>query len=114
MVQECRRLWGTWQYATGDATQEDQRPATPDQLATMQRLIREGLEAGALGLSIPRPWPPCLPIPTRLWGSRMAGHTCSSTAVSALAHACWATGCVSSSSCPSRTLINSMLSQEAS
>jgi N-acyl-D-amino-acid deacylase len=41
-------------YAMSEASQEDQRPATPDQLATMQRLIREGLEAGALGLSITR------------------------------------------------------------
>ena len=41
-------------YAMSEASQEDQGPATPDQLATMQRLIREGLEAGALGLSITR------------------------------------------------------------
>ena len=41
-------------YAMGEASQEDQRPATPDQLATMQRLIQEGLEAGALGMSITR------------------------------------------------------------
>jgi N-acyl-D-amino-acid deacylase len=41
-------------YAMSEASQDDQRPATPDQLATMQRLIREGLEAGALGLSITR------------------------------------------------------------
>jgi len=41
-------------YAMGEASQEDQRPATADQVATMQRLVREGLEAGALGLSITR------------------------------------------------------------
>jgi len=41
-------------YAMGEASQEDQRPATADQVATMQRLIQEGLEAGALGLSITR------------------------------------------------------------
>ena len=41
-------------YAMGEASQEDQHPATADQVATMQRLVREGLEAGALGLSITR------------------------------------------------------------
>jgi N-acyl-D-aspartate/D-glutamate deacylase len=41
-------------YAMGTASQEDQRPATADELATMQALIRDGLEAGALGLSITR------------------------------------------------------------
>jgi N-acyl-D-amino-acid deacylase len=41
-------------YAMGAASQEDQRPATAAQLATMQDLIREGMEAGALGLSITR------------------------------------------------------------
>jgi N-acyl-D-amino-acid deacylase len=41
-------------YAMGEASQEDQRAATPEQLVTMQALIQEGLEAGALGLSITR------------------------------------------------------------
>jgi N-acyl-D-aspartate/D-glutamate deacylase len=41
-------------YAMGEASQEDQRAATPEQLATMQALIRDGLAAGALGLSITR------------------------------------------------------------
>ena len=41
-------------YAMGAASQEDQRPATADELATMQALVRDGLEAGALGLSITR------------------------------------------------------------
>lgn len=41
-------------YAMGEASQEDQRAATPDELATMQTIIREGMEAGALGMSITR------------------------------------------------------------
>jgi N-acyl-D-amino-acid deacylase len=41
-------------YAMGEASQEDQRSATAEQLATMQGLVREGMEAGALGLSITR------------------------------------------------------------
>ncbi len=41
-------------YAMGEASQEDQRAATPDQLKTMKALIREGMEAGALGMSITR------------------------------------------------------------
>ena len=41
-------------YAMGEASQEDQRAATADQLATMQALIREAMEAGALGMSITR------------------------------------------------------------
>jgi N-acyl-D-aspartate/D-glutamate deacylase len=41
-------------YAMGEASQEDQRPATPEQVASMQQAIREGLEAGALGLSLTR------------------------------------------------------------
>src|SRR5437660_5697035 len=36
-------------YAMGEVSQEDQRAATADQLTIMQRLIREGMEAGALG-----------------------------------------------------------------
>jgi N-acyl-D-aspartate/D-glutamate deacylase len=38
----------------GEASQDDQRAATPDQLATMQQAICDGLEAGALGMSITR------------------------------------------------------------
>ncbi|PON19285.1 hypothetical protein C2W62_03575 [Candidatus Entotheonella serta] len=41
-------------YAMGEASQEDQRAATPEQLAMMKALIREGMEAGALGMSITR------------------------------------------------------------
>jgi N-acyl-D-aspartate/D-glutamate deacylase len=41
-------------YAMGAASQEDQRAASADELATMQALIRDGMEAGALGLSITR------------------------------------------------------------
>jgi N-acyl-D-aspartate/D-glutamate deacylase len=41
-------------YAMGEASQEDQRSATPDELATMQAVVREALEAGAIGLSITR------------------------------------------------------------
>jgi N-acyl-D-aspartate/D-glutamate deacylase len=41
-------------YAMGEASQEDQRAATPEQLATMQEAIRTGMEAGALGMSITR------------------------------------------------------------
>lgn len=41
-------------HAMGEASQEDQRPATPEQLALMQQTIREGMEAGALGMSITR------------------------------------------------------------
>jgi N-acyl-D-aspartate/D-glutamate deacylase len=41
-------------YAMGEASQEDQRAATPEQLDTMKALIREGMEAGALGMSITR------------------------------------------------------------
>ena len=41
-------------YAMGEASQEDQRAATSAQLAAMQQAIREGLEAGALGMSITR------------------------------------------------------------
>lgn len=41
-------------YAMGEASQEDQRPATPEQVAVMQQLVREGMEAGALGMSITR------------------------------------------------------------
>jgi N-acyl-D-amino-acid deacylase len=41
-------------YAMGEASQEDQRAATPDELVAMQAMIREGLEAGALGMSITR------------------------------------------------------------
>ena len=41
-------------YAMVEANQEDQRAATADQIVTMQRLIQEGLEAGALGMSITR------------------------------------------------------------
>jgi N-acyl-D-amino-acid deacylase len=41
-------------YAMGEASQEDQRAATSEQLAAMQQAIREGLEAGALGMSITR------------------------------------------------------------
>ena len=41
-------------YAMGETSQEDQRAASADELATMQALIRYGMEAGALGLSITR------------------------------------------------------------
>ena len=41
-------------YAMGEASQEDQRPATADELATMQAVIGEALHAGAIGLSITR------------------------------------------------------------
>jgi N-acyl-D-aspartate/D-glutamate deacylase len=41
-------------YAMGETSQEDQRAASADELATMQALIRDGMEAGALGLSITR------------------------------------------------------------
>jgi N-acyl-D-aspartate/D-glutamate deacylase len=41
-------------YAMGETSQEDQRAASADELATMQGLIRDGMEAGALGLSITR------------------------------------------------------------
>ena len=41
-------------YAMGEASQEDQRPATSEQLGLMQRSIQEGLEAGALGMSLTR------------------------------------------------------------
>lgn len=41
-------------YAMGEASQEDQRQATPAETATMQRIIQEGLEAGALGMSLTR------------------------------------------------------------
>jgi N-acyl-D-aspartate/D-glutamate deacylase len=39
-------------YAMGEACSD--RDATPDELETMRRLVRESLEAGALGLSITR------------------------------------------------------------
>ncbi len=41
-------------YAMGEASQEEGRAATPEQLAVMQAAIREGMEAGALGMSITR------------------------------------------------------------
>jgi N-acyl-D-amino-acid deacylase len=41
-------------YAMGEASQEDQRPATIAELATMQAVVREAMEAGALGMSITR------------------------------------------------------------
>lgn len=41
-------------YAMGEASQEDQRPATADQIQVMKAAIREGMEAGALGMSITR------------------------------------------------------------
>ncbi len=41
-------------YAMGEASQEDQRAATPEQLDVMRAAIREGIEAGALGMSITR------------------------------------------------------------
>lgn len=41
-------------YAMGEASQEDGRPATDEQLRIMQAAIREGMEAGALGMSVTR------------------------------------------------------------
>ncbi len=41
-------------YAMGEASQEDQRAATPEQLDVMRAAIRESIEAGALGMSITR------------------------------------------------------------
>lgn len=41
-------------YAMGEASQEDQRAATLEQLAAMQQAIQAGVEAGALGMSITR------------------------------------------------------------
>ncbi len=41
-------------YAMGEASQEDGRPATADELRVMQAAILEGMEAGALGMSITR------------------------------------------------------------
>ena len=41
-------------YAMGEASQEDQRAATPDQIAQMQAVIQESIAAGALGMSITR------------------------------------------------------------
>ena len=41
-------------YAMGEASQEDGRAATDEQIRTMQGLIKEGMEAGALGMSITR------------------------------------------------------------
>ncbi len=41
-------------YAMGEASQEDQRAATPEQLDIMRAAFREGIEAGALGMSITR------------------------------------------------------------
>ena len=41
-------------FAMGEASQEDQRAATDDELARMKTLMREGMQAGALGLSITR------------------------------------------------------------
>jgi N-acyl-D-amino-acid deacylase len=41
-------------FAMGDASFEEQRAATPEQLATMRAQIREAMDAGALGMSITR------------------------------------------------------------
>ena len=41
-------------FAMGEASQEDQRAATSDQINVMKAAIREGMEAGALGMSITR------------------------------------------------------------
>ena len=41
-------------YAMGEASQEENRAATPEQVDLMKALIRDGLEAGALGMSITR------------------------------------------------------------
>ena len=41
-------------YAMGEASQEDGRAATPAQLEVMQAAIREGMQAGALGMSVTR------------------------------------------------------------
>lgn len=41
-------------YTMGEASQEEGRAATPEQVAEMQGIIREGMEAGALGMSITR------------------------------------------------------------
>ncbi|MGQ4810082.1 N-acyl-D-aspartate deacylase [Candidatus Entotheonellaceae bacterium PAL068K] len=41
-------------YTMGEASQEDGRAATPDQLENMKAAIQEGMQAGALGMSITR------------------------------------------------------------